>query len=933
VTAPASTYRLQLHAGFGFADAAAITDYLDSLGVGAVYTSPYLQAQRGSTHGYDLVDHGRLGPELGDDAAHAAWTDDLRARGIGHVLDIVPNHMGIGSGENAWWTDVLECGQASPYADHFDIAWDPPKPGLRGKLLLPVLGRQFGEALEAGELRVVRDGGRLRVAYFERRLPLAIKSLPQVLHPALARAGLPADDPALAELHSVLTAIDHLPGEADTPPADRDARAREKAVIHRRLADLLTNPAIAAAIDTTLEDLAGKVGDPQSFDALEKLLNAQVYRLSYWRVATEEINYRRFFDVNELAAIKMERPAVFAAAHAKLFEWISAGRITGLRLDHTDGLYEPAAYFEQLQAEARRCRPDAPLWLIIEKILEPGEQLPGDWQVDGTTGYDFLGAVNSLWVLPESGPRLTDFYRRFVAVPRDWSAVAHSSRLVILRSSLSSEIHTLAHKLERIADADRRARDFTRVSLTAAIVATIAAFPVYRTYVRPDGTYTPADEACIDRAIRRAGRRRADIDASVFALLRDVLLLRRLPDDPAARAAVVDFAMRFAQITGPVIAKGVEDTALYRYHRMVCLNEVGADPAAFGGSVEAFHDHNIQQRRRFPRTMTTTSTHDTKRGEDLRARIAVISEIPDVWRRAVSAWSRLARLRKTLIDGELAPTRNDAYLFYQTVVGALPLDSAEDGLSTDFIARIAAYMAKATKEAKQQTGWIQPDVAYDAAVQRFVREMLTHPPFVAQARVVAAEIASHGAVNSLAQTCLKLAAPGVPDIYQGSESWNFSLVDPDNRRPVDYPRLRAQLASLDAAGDDPLARARDALAHYHDGRIKLLVTRIGLAHRRAHRDLHLEGTYEPLPGGRHLVALRRRLGDRELICVVPRFSYTLTGGRRPWPLGDVWADQTLELGDPGPRVDLLTGAEHPAASPRLADIFAVLPVALLWQGA
>lgn len=921
---PVSTYRLQLHAGFGFAAAAEISDYLQALGVDAVYTSPYLHAERGSTHGYNIVDHASLGPELGSTEAYERWTDDLRARGMGHVLDMVPNHMGIGSGENRWWNDVLESGMASLYADCFDIDWDPPRAGMRGKLLLPVLGRQFGEELEDGKLQVVRSGGGLQLAYYERRLPLAIKSLPHVLRPALARLSLAPDDPTLAELHSVLTAIDHLPGEASSE--GREQRAREKDVIKRRLERLIVeSPEITAAIDATLTDLAGAAGQPRSFDALEALLHDQVYRLAYWRVATEEINYRRFFDVNELAAIKMEDPAVFTAAHGLVLAQIAAGRISGLRLDHTDGLYEPAAYFEKLQAAVREHSPE--FYLIIEKILEPGEQLPDGWDIDGTTGYDFLAAVNGLWIAPEAGPRLTDFYRRFTGLQRSFPEVAHAARLAILRESLASEVHVLAQQLERIARADRRSRDFTLAGLTRAIVATIAAFPVYRTYVRPDGARTPADDACIDRAIGQARRRRPDVDASVFNFLKDVLRLKNLPEEPTRRAGLIRFAMRFAQITGPVIAKGVEDTAMYRYNRLVCLNEVGSDPDVFGVSPDEFHAHNGRQRQRFPRTMTATATHDTKRGEDMRARLAVLTELPDVWRRAVSAWSRMGRAHKTTIAGELAPTRNDGYLLYQTVVGALPpeLLAGDEPLPAVFVDRVAAYMNKAVKEAKLRTSWLHPEADYEAAIDRFVREMLADPQFVGPARALARQISPYGVVNSLAQVLLKIASPGVPDTYQGGELWNFSLVDPDNRGPVDYLLRRALLREVD--GSSPAA----LLEAHGDGRIKLQVTSRGLSHRREHRALYLEGSYEPIAGGRHVVALRRRLGAQQLVCVVPRLTYTLTRGRG-WPVGDAWGEQRLALGEDVTFVDVLTGARHTGEQPRLAELFATLPCALLYCG-
>lgn len=928
MTPPSSTYRLQLHSGFGLADAAAITDYLHDLGVGAVYTSPLLRAQKGSTHGYDVVDHTTLGPELGDEAAYEAWSDGLRARGMGHVLDMVPNHMGIGSGENAWWSDVLESGQASRFAGHFDIAWEPPKPGMRGKLLLPVLGRPFGEALEAGELKVMREGGRFVLGYWERRLPLAIKSTTAILRPALAVVEGNADELALAELHSILTAIDHLPGEADTPPAEREARAREQELLKRRVERLLEQePAIASAVDERLKTLGGREGDPRSFDALEQLLNAQVYRLAYWRVSTEEINYRRFFDVDELAAIKMEDPAVFAAAHAKIFEWVAAGRVTGLRLDHTDGLYEPAAYFAALQAEIRRLRPNDPCWLLIEKILEPGEQLPDSWDVDGTTGYDFLGAVNNLWVAPDAGPRLTDFYQRFVAVKRTFNKVSHTARLAILHGSLSSEVSMLAHRLELIAGGDRRSRDFTRVGLTAAIEATIAAFPVYRTYVRPDGSHTPEDVACIERALGRARRRQTDVDPSVFDYLRDVLLLKNLPEDEGRRGEIVDFAMRFAQITGPAIAKGVEDTALYRYNRLVCLNEVGGDPGAFGGTVEAFHAHNVQQRRRYPHTMLATSTHDTKRGEDLRCRLAVLTEVPDAWRRAVSAWGKYARLRKTEVDGEPAPSRNDVYLFYQTVVGAFPLHEGDE-LDPAFVDRVAAYMQKATKEAKLRTSWLHPNEAYDAAVQKFVREMLAHPEFVAEVRALARRLDVPGAVNSLAQLIIKMGAPGVPDTYQGSELWNFSLVDPDNRRPVEFNNCRRLLAEIKAGEAEPRERARSLLAGHASGGVKLLITHVGLMHRREQERFYREADYVPISGGRHVVAFRRERGAQGLVCAVPRLSRGLARGG--WPLGEVWGDEVIEVG-PGRWRDLLTGVVHDGPTLRVAEVFADLPGALLWR--
>ncbi|HVV81568.1 MAG TPA: glycogen debranching protein GlgX [Kofleriaceae bacterium] len=932
--APTSTYRVQLHAGFTFADAAALADYLDRLGAGALYTSPYLRAEPGSTHGYNVVDHAELNPELGGADGHAALVRALQEHGLGHVLDFVPNHVGVGAGGNRWWSDVLENGPASRFADYFDIDWHPPSIGLDHKVLLPVLGGQYGQELEDGKLSIVRDGGRFLVAYHERRWPAAPRALRTIFEGALARLELAADDPHRWELESILTGLHHLPDAAEVAPARRDERARENEVLKRRLGALCAaSPEVAAALDEELASInpgPGSAGDP---DRLDALLRDQNYRLAYWRVATEEINYRRFFDVNELAAIRMEDPRVFDATHALVLDLVARGAVTGLRLDHTDGLYDPAAYFAALQARARDAiraaggGPERALYVVAEKILEPGERLPRGWRIDGTSGYDFIAAVNGLWIDRGAEAAMTRFYSEHTGETPDVAGMIFDTKLVIMETSLSAEVVMLGQALRRLAEADRRSRDFTLQTLTRAVRATIAAFPVYRTYLTPAGTREPNDERHVDHAIALAKRKQRNVDPSVFDYLRDVLLLRvRTPD-------AIHFAMRFQQLSGPVMAKGVEDTAMYRYGRLVSLDEVGCDPARFGETIDSFHEHNARALAAFPLTMTTTTTHDTKRSEDVRARLAVLTELPDRWIAHVRRWTELAAPHLTRTRTGVAPAPGDQYLFWQTVVGAWPF-AGEDPTLTP---RLVAYMEKATREAKLHTSWTSPDAAYEAATRRFVERMLADRAFVDDVAALVAALAPHGACNSLAQLALKLGSPGVPDVYQGTELWDLSLVDPDNRRPVDYARRRAILDELDArgaagargGGEPTAALAGELLAAYADGRIKLHVTRRALQLRRRERLLFLEGGYQPIDGGEHVIAFERAHDGRRLVCVVPRLPVTLTRGGEAgrFPLGDVWGEQRLPVA--GTFRDVFTGAELGGDSLALRDVLATLPIAWL----
>ena len=929
---PSSTYRLQLHKNFPFAAASDIVDYLDDLGVGAVYLSPILKAEKGSLHGYNLVDPSTLNPELGTEAAFREWARALASRGIGRVADFVPNHMGIASGENPWWNDVLENGPASLYADFFDIDFHPPKQALANKVLLPILGAQYGEVLEAGELSLVREGGAFLVAYYQRRLPVSPPSIASVLERAAHALG--DDKAALDELASIVTALKHLPATYETAPERRRERAREKEIIKRRIETLISSrDACAQAVDAALRDVNGSKDDAGSFDALDVILQEQAYRLAFWRVATEEINYRRFFDVNELAAIRMEEPAVFDAMHGYFLRLVSEGLVTGVRLDHTDGLYDPAAYFEELQRRIAQARGEDGVnrtaYVVAEKILEPGERLPRGWAIDGTTGYDFLALLNGLWIDPRAETALTRTYGEATGEPSRFAEVALDSKRAIMRSSLSAEVNLLAQALERLAQGRRRSRDFTLRSLTTAVVEAIAAFPVYRTYMRADGAHEASDEDHVRRAIALAKRRNPDLNATVFDFLEDMLLLRvRQEITSEQRATQVRFAMRFQQLTGPMMAKGIEDTAFYRYARLIALNEVGGHPAAFGTTLAEFHAANAERLSGWPGTMLATSTHDTKRGEDARARLAVLTEMPEEWASAVQEWAEIGRRYESLVLDEAAPSLNDRYYFYQAAVGALPFGAEQD--LPAFTLRLSEHMAKATKEAKRDTRWLNPRVEYDQAVETFVRGMLDDAGFRKSLTELVRGIGPYGASNGLSQTALKLGVPGVADTYQGSEFWTLSLCDPDNRTPVDYDARRRAVAEL--AGPPTKERARELLGRYEDGHIKLHVVRTLLRMRRALPLLFKDGAYAPLSckdRPEHVVAFARERDGGRVVIAATRFARTLTKARDPWAVGGVWGDAMLELPS-GTYRDALTGETVTSGgSAKLKDVFASLPVAVL----
>jgi (1->4)-alpha-D-glucan 1-alpha-D-glucosylmutase len=892
---PRATYRLQLHAGFGFAAAADLVPYLAELGISHCYFSPYLKARPGSTHGYDVIAHDRLNPELGTEQDYQRLCDALATHEMGQILDMVPNHVGVMGADNGWWLDVLENGPGSPYADYFDIDWEPLRQELRGKVLVPVLGDHYGNVLDSGALELVFSGGAFRVDYYEHRLPIDPREYPRILAPRLAglQERLGPESADLATFESLITAFGNLPARWRLEEDALIERRRDKELHKQRLAELCTeNADLDWYVQECLRDFNGAEDYPADAGRLHALLEAQPYRLAHWRVAADEINYRRFFDINDLAALRMENPEAFDATHRLVLDLIAEGKLAGLRIDHPDGLYDPAEYFRWIQqrVEARQqgsSRRDEgngrPLYLIVEKILVGDEQLRSNWPVHGTTGYEFAALADALLVDPQGGDPLSRCYRDFAGEAQPFSEEICAAKRLVMRNMLSSELHVLANELARIAESDPHTRDYTSDALRETLAEVVACFPVYRTYITPEDQ-SSGDRNQVLKAVSEARRRSQAADLSVFGFVRDVLLTDVAEGKPEAyRQRVLRLAMKFQQYTGPVTAKGVEDTAFYRYHRLVSLNEVGGDPERFGVSIEAFHRANARRRMAWPNAMLAGSTHDSKRSEDLRARLHVLSEIPDEWQEHVGRWARLnRRFRRDQDEGTL-PDANTEYLLYQTLLGAWPLEELDAEALDGFRARIGGYMEKAVKEAKVNTAWTNPDAEYESALEGFIASILDrerNAAFFDDFLPFQRRVARLGLFNSLSQTLLRLTAPGVPDIYQGCELWSFSLVDPDNRRPVDFGRRQSLQESLRrprGADPDLLGVLLEGLP---DGRAKLHLIRRALELRRADPELFERGDYTPLrvegPHAGRLCAYARTHAGRSVIALAPRLLAGLT---------------------------------------------------------
>jgi (1->4)-alpha-D-glucan 1-alpha-D-glucosylmutase len=879
-----ATYRVQLRAEFDFAATAAQAGYFADLGISHVYCSPYTQAAKGSTHGYDVVDPTRISEDLGGVPGHRAMCDALRKHGLSQLLDIVPNHMSIVDRRNHWWWDVLADGQGSPYATHFDIDWEVDEPRLRHRVLIPVLGDQVGRVLEEGLIHLVREDDTVLVAYFEQRYPLTIETVAELL--AATR------DPRALE---VVAAVEHLEAGVDGPARRRRFEARQR--IAQQVAEVVADGVAGEALDVLLAEVG------RDLVALDRILNDQHHRLARWQTAVEEVNYRRFFDINTLVALRMEDPAVFRETTALVEELVRRGDVDGLRVDHIDGLRRPLQYAQWL-----RDATSPAAWLLAEKIVQRGEE-PPSWALDGTSGYDFLAVVNGVLVDPAGRQRLASLHEEITGQGSDFEPFALEGKREILRTTLVSDVERITGHLATICDAYPAQRDHTHSELRDAVVELVAAVPVYRTYIDPR-TPPPAevDATIIREAARQAQRNAPQLDGRLLDFIADLFVLGEAEDiatgEEDMHLAQSDLVLRLQQLCAATTAKGVEDTACYRHLVLVSLNDVGDSPAHFGMSVEDFHAHNARAQRERPHALLATSTHDTKRSEDVRCRLDLLSEIPGEWAAAVHRWRAMNHVHL----GDDPPGPSMEYLLYQTLVGAWPLTEE----------RAAAYMEKAAHEAKRQTSWLQPDEDYDAALRAFVGKVLGDPRFVADLEAFTATLVEWGWVNSLCMTALKLTSPGVPDIYQGCELWDLSLVDPDNRRPVDYERRRSLLGDLTSSTPADAWQAERA-----NGAAKLLLIREALGLRRRLPDAFAErGEYRPVRAegefADDVVAFIRGVPDA-VVAIAQRRSLTRRGQ---------WGDTMISLPEGGWR-NLCDGSSVAAGAVPLGDLLGRFPVALL----
>jgi (1->4)-alpha-D-glucan 1-alpha-D-glucosylmutase len=924
---PSATYRLQFTSDFGFAQAAAVVDYLHELGISDIYASPIFQARPGSQHGYDVVDPNQLNPELGTVEEFETLITSARRLGIGWVQDIVPNHMAYDSG-NKLLMDVLENGPSSPYSDFFDIQWDHPYESMKGKILAPFLGRFYGECLEDGEIVLRYDASGFRVVYYGLTLPVNIEAYSEVLtenFPALRRR-IGADHLDYIKLLGVLYTLKNI-----APGQESAERTDQIIFVKRILWELYSgNEAIRRHLDDNLARFNGVKGKPESFNQLDRLLSQQWYRLSFWKVAAEELDYRRFFNINELISLRMEEERVYRHTHKLILQLAQEGKFTGLRIDHVDGLYDPLGYLTRLRGDL----PDT--YLTVEKILAFDEELPEDWPVQGSTGYEFLNYLNGIFCASGQSRTFSQIYTRFAGLDTSAAALMVEKKRLIIGKYMAGDIEGLAFLLRSVSSHDRHSADVTLYGLKRALVEVLAFFPVYRSYVRP-GHCSAEDRRWLSAAVGSAKAANAGLLLELNFIERFLLLDfgEHLSEEEKGRW--IHFVMRFQQLTGPLMAKGFEDTTLYVYDRLLSLNDVGGDPDRFGVTVDEFHDFNLR-RSRWPHAMNATATHDTKRGEDARARISALSEVPREWEQQLKSWGRINRAKKSKSRGREVPDRNDEYFLYQTLLGAYPAGAGHDA---DFVERLKAYLIKAVREAKVHTEWLKPDEGYEKGFVDFVEAILLTGEgndFLSEFQTFAKDIAHCGMFISLAQTLLKIATPGIPDIYQGTEFWDLSFVDPDNRRPVDFAERRRLLNDFkNAEARDLTGLLADLLAHWQDGRIKLYLTHKLLVFRRAHPELFAEGGYIPLHGtgemSERVCAFARRHKGNWVVVIAPRLigAPVFHGGV---PLAEFWAAGALALPAEAPERwrDLISGEQietGPENLLPLAKVFRYFPISLL----
>ncbi|HEY2923117.1 MAG TPA: malto-oligosyltrehalose synthase [Candidatus Binatia bacterium] len=887
---PLATYRIQFSPGFGFSAAKDIVPYLHELGISDIYASPIFQARKGSTHGYDVVDPTQINPELGTTEEFEALIEELRRYDMGWIQDIVPNHMAY-DGQNRMLMDVLENGQSSAYFDYFDIDWNHPYEGIRAKILAPFLAEFYGECLENGEIRLHYDANGLSVSYFDLKLPITIESYGNVFTHGLAhlRRKLGGKHPDFVKLLGVLFVLKNLP-----PKEEIRERADQVVFTKSMLWELYTGcPEIKEFIDANVARYNGTKGDPASFDLLDQLLSEQLYRLAFWKVAAEELDYRRFFNINELISLRVEDEKVFRHIHALILKLVREQKFTGLRIDHIDGLYDPLKYLQRLRLEL-----GGEFHLVVEKILDLDEALPTSWPVQGTTGYDFLNFVNGTFCERRHEKKMTQTYARFTGIDAPCSQIATEKKRLIIGKYMAGDIESLAHLLKSISSRDRHGADVTLYGLKRALVEVLTFFPVYRSYVS-EQNFTDQDRLLLEEAIGEARLANPGLLLEINFIARFLLLDfgNHMPDEEQKRW--LHFVMRFQQLTGPLMAKGFEDTTFYVYNRLLSLNNVGGNPGRFGTSPDELHQFNRRRQELWPHAMNGTTTHDTKRGEDASARINVLSELPDEWKKSVELWSKVNRSKKTKLNGIEAPDRNDEYFLYQTLIGAFPVGAK---LEPEFLDRIKAYLVKAVREAKVHTEWLKPDLAYEGAFIAFIEKILDRSEanrFLPHFSAFAEKIAHYGILNSLSQTLIKIASPGVPDFYRGTELWDFSFVDPDNRRPVDFERRKKIARAIAKRACDPAGLMAELFATKHDGRMKLFMVQRALEARKSRPALFQCGEYVPLKiRGQwkdHVVAFARHEQNSWAIAVAPRMLTRLLNDGQ-FPLGtEVWKDTDIVL--------------------------------------
>jgi (1->4)-alpha-D-glucan 1-alpha-D-glucosylmutase len=945
---PAATYRLQFSGQFRFEQARALAGYFDELGVTDIYASPLLQARRGSLHGYDVTNPSHLNADIGTEQEFEALTTELQQHHMGLLLDIVPNHMVAGS-ENPWWMDVLEDGPGSAYAAFFDIDWHPPRTMTRNKVLLPILGRPYAGALENQELKLMLEQAGFFIYYFDTKLPVAPKSYLLVLQHRIdeLRDKLGDDHPAFRELRGILAAVTSLPERSTLSTEMAGERRLQREAIKERVWNLHQNsPEVRAFLDENVRVFNGRKREPASFVFLDRLLAEQAYLLSYWLSANDEINYRRFFTITDLVGVRVEDPFVFEATHAVVLRLIEKGLVTGLRIDHVDGLRDPLGYLRRLQervAGSVTINHHPPFCVLVEKILARGEVLPLEWPICGATGYAFLNAVNELFLDPDGCPKLQQTYQSFTGARISYEDLVYEKKKEVMARLLRVEMRSLGHYLALLAERDRYARDLPRTDLAHALAETTACLPVYRTYVRGFPIRSEERRPYIVKALEAARRRNSRLGSECFDFVSDVLLLHERPHVlPEQREARLAFVMRWQQFTGPITAKAVEDSALYMYNRLISLNEVGGDPSSSGLAVETFHEFFRKRQKHNRHTLSATSTHDTKRAEDVRARINTLSELPALWEEKLHQWAHWNKPKKKLVNKRPVPDPNEEILLYQTMLGAWPLE--KNGVPA-FRKRLQDYMVKATREAMVHTKWTRPNVRHERALLQFVKSITRESAdnaFLNDFLRVCADLAFYGAINSLAQLVLKITGPGVPDFFQGSELWDLRLVDPDNRGPIDFEKRVSLLAELKRQEErDRSALIAGLLSHWQDGRVKLYVTSRALTFRRAQKELFLDGSYLPLqaigPHQENVFAFMRHSKDAWAVTAVPRLATKLVPAGR-FPTGEkVWANNLLRLVERAPVnwVNVMTGESlqsRAAAHGRelsLGEVLGKFPVALL----